>query len=139
MKFFRSKERKQSVQPVSWKITSSCLSMILESAKSVYPNEFIGLLRVEQKHPHTIYEIVLLPGTVSGNSHAMLQLHMRPFDLSIVGTIHSHPSGFYYPSSADRQLFQKYGRVHMIVGYPYLEKTWMAYDSWGNQIPMTVI
>ena len=32
---------------------------------------------------------------------------MRPFNLSIVGTMQSPPSDSCYPSSADRQLFKK--------------------------------
>jgi proteasome lid subunit RPN8/RPN11 len=139
MKIFKSKGKPPTMKPVSWKITDSCLSMILESSKSIYPNEFIGLLRVDTDLSHTITEIVLLPGTVSGDSHALLKLHMRPFDLSIVGTIHSHPSPSYHPSSADKQLFQKYGKVHMIAAFPFTDTTWMAYDAMGNQLQVTVI
>ena len=62
MKFFKSNKKQKEKIPDSWKITSSCLSLILESAKSTYPKEFIGLLRVDRQFLQTITEIVLLPG-----------------------------------------------------------------------------
>ena len=124
---------------MQWKITNRCLSLLLESAKSTHPNEFAGLLRVDTIEKDTIIEVVLLPGTISGSSHAIFQFHMQPIDFSIVGTIHSHPSYSWKPSSADLQLFQKHGRIHMIIANPYIETSWRAYDSNGEEITLTVV
>lgn len=122
-----------------WKITRDCLSFIMESARSMYPREFAGLLRVDELSKDTIIEVMLLPGTVSGNSHAIFRMHMRPVDFSLVGTIHSHPSPSAHPSEADLTLFRKYGKVHMIVAYPFNEKSWQAYDGKGDRIELQII
>ncbi len=82
---------------------------------------------------------MLIPGTISGDSHAIFQLHMMPIDFSIVGTAHSHPSGIPRPSEADLELFQKHGRAHIIVATPYNETSWKAYDYNGSVIEMSVV
>ena len=102
----------------NWKIKHSCLDLIIESAKSVYPNEFGALLRVDDEQKSIISEIILLPGTVQGETHIIFKLHMMPVDFNIVGTIHSHPSPFPIPSDADLELFRKHGRVHIIIANP---------------------
>ena len=122
-----------------WKITKKCLSLILECAKSNYPNEFGGLLRIDPQQKDTITEIVILPGTVSGDSHAIFQLHMMPIDYNIVGTVHSHPSPFPRPSDADLQLFGKFGRIHIIAAKPFTESSWKAYDYNGNSVEMIIV
>jgi proteasome lid subunit RPN8/RPN11 len=140
MSFFKKKKKEKYI-PIqkTWKITRKCLQLILESSKSVYPKEFGGLLRVDSVSKDTITEIVLLPGTISGNSHAIFQLHMLPIDFSIVGTVHSHPSPVPRPSEADLHLFEKFGRVHIIVANPYDEYSWRAYDFRGNKINIDVV
>ena len=137
MSFFKKKE-KSYVKP-EWKITKNCLDFILESAKSSYPNEFGGLLRVDADEKNTIIEVVLLPGTVSGDSHAIFKLHMLPIDFSIVGTIHSHPSPSFHPSEADTFLFRKHGKVHIIAAYPFDRNSWQAYDYNGEEIEVLVV
>jgi proteasome lid subunit RPN8/RPN11 len=122
-----------------WKITRKCLSLILECAKSNYPNEFGGLLRIDPQQKDTITEIVILPGTVSGDSHAIFQLHMMPVDYNIIGTVHSHPSPYPIPSDADLQLFGKFGRIHIIAANPFIESSWKAYDYDGNSVEMIIV
>ena len=80
-----------------------------------------------------------LPGTVSGDVHAVFQLHMLPIDFSVVGTVHSHPSGNYRPSEADLHLFSKFGRIHIIVGSPYTPATWQAYNHDGTPLTLDVV
>ncbi|MBN2066081.1 MAG: Mov34/MPN/PAD-1 family protein [Candidatus Thermoplasmatota archaeon] len=140
MPFFKkNKEENGSISKRKWQITKRCLRLILESAKSTHPKEFGGLLRVDETTKKTIIEVVLLPGTISGNSHAIFQLHMMPIDFSVVGTVHSHPSGMPLPSEADLELFRKHGRVHIIVATPYTKTSWRAYDYNGSAIEMSVI
>jgi len=110
--------------------------MILESSKSMYPREFAGTLRAEGS---TITEVILLPGSLSGARHAIIGLHMRPLDMSIVGSVHSHPSSVIRPSEADLHMFSKYGRVHIITGQPYNENCWKAFDPAGNEVAVEVI
>ena len=138
MSFFRSK-KKRDFKPIQWKIKRKCLDIILEGAKSIYPKEFGGLLRVDTREKNTIIEVILLPGTISGGSQALFKLHMLPIDFSIVGTVHSHPSGIPLPSQADRQLFDKYGRIHIIVANPFSEYSWKAYNYLGDEINITIV
>ena len=137
MGFFKKKEEEI---PNNWNIERECLDFILESAKSSFPKEFGGLLRVlDTKEKDTIGEIVILPGTVSGDSHAIFRLHMLPIDFSIVGTVHSHPSPSFHPSDADVFLFRKFGKVHIVVAYPFTSSSWSAYDYNGKEINISVV
>ena len=72
------KKKKNKVEPIQkrWKIARNCLDLILECAKSEYPNEFGGFLRVDADEKDTITEIVILPGTISGDSHAIFRMNM---------------------------------------------------------------
>ena len=138
MSFFRRK-KKHEYTLIQWRIKRKCLDIILEGAKSIYPKEFGGLLRVDSQAKNTIIEVILLPGTISGGSQALFKLHMLPIDFSIVGTVHSHPSGIPIPSHADLELFDKYGRIHIIVANPFNESSWKAYSYLGNEIDMSIV
>ena len=138
MGFFKKKEQ-QPIRPVQWKISRSCLHLIQETAKSSFPNEFGGLLRVDSKAKDTIVELVLLPGTISGESHALFQLHMMPIDYSVVGTIHSHPSGIPFPSDEDFFFFNKYGKIHIIMASPFTEASWNGFDYTGKQHTIDIV
>jgi proteasome lid subunit RPN8/RPN11 len=117
-------------------IRKKTLRMIMEASKSSYPEEFGAILRAEKG---VISELLLLPGTISGESSALFQLHNLPIDFTIVGTVHSHPTGSTRPSRADLQLFRKYGWVHLIVGYPYSMTQWACYDVTGRRRPLEVV
>ena len=117
-------------------IRRKTLQMILEASKDTYPKEFAAILRAEEG---VITELLLLPGTVSADVHAIFQLHMLPIDFSAVGTIHSHPSGYYSPSEANLQLFSHFGRIHIITGMPYTMHSWQAYDHYGKARSLEVV
>jgi len=117
-------------------ISRKTLRMILEASKDTHPQEFGAILRAEEG---VIFELLLVPGTISGKRHAIFQLHMLPADFSVVGTVHSHPSGVYEPSEEDRHLFSKFGGIHLIVGSPYTEETWAAWTYAGERIPLRVV
>jgi hypothetical protein len=63
---------------------------------------------------------------------------MLPADLTVVGTIHSHPSGALHPSDADIRLFRNWGRRHIIVGAPFGPGSWRAYDGNGEEVRLEV-
>lgn len=118
------------------KIKRETLELILEVSKSCYPNEFAGFLRVERG---VITELVLIPGTISGGTSAVYSLHMLPFDLTIRGTVHSHPTNSCIPSMEDLTLFSKFGGVHIIVAKPFTINSWKAYNSRGEEIVVECI
>lgn len=117
-------------------IKKETIEMILEASRDVYPNEFGAILRAEEG---VITEIMLLPGTLSGSRSAIFQLHMLPIDFTVVGTVHSHPSGSISPSGADVALFQKFGYIHIITGVPFNEDSWRAFDLYGEPIDLEVV
>ncbi len=118
-----------------WRIKRELLEMIMEASKSSYPDEFGAFLRAKN---HIIYEIVMLPGTLSGGRSVIYNLLMKPIDFSIVGTVHSHPSGFPIPSEADLQMFSRSGDVHIIVAYPFQMDSWKAYNRMGEEIEVQI-
>jgi len=136
---FLKKNKTRQHTKVNWKIKHNCLDLIIESAKSIYPNEFGALLRVDDQQKSIISEIILLPGTIQGETHTIFKLHMMPIDFNIVGTIHSHPSPFPIPSDADLELFRKHGRVHIIIANPYNHSSWKAYDYNGEEIKIEIV
>jgi proteasome lid subunit RPN8/RPN11 len=118
-------------------ITRQCLDSALACSRSAFPNEFGGILRADP--PGVISELLLLPGTTAGRRHANFQLYMLPVDLTVSGTVHSHPSGALFPSDADLQLFRHWGRRHIIVGTPFSAGSWRAYDGNGREVPLAVM
>jgi proteasome lid subunit RPN8/RPN11 len=137
MMFFKNKKNK-ALSKKSWKIKRSCLDLIIESSKSIYPREFGGFLRVDEEKKDIISEVVLIPGTISGDSHAIFKLHMMPVDFNIVGTVHSHPGPNPNPSSADMQLFRKHGKIHIIMANPYNLSSWKAFDYNGYETKIEI-
>jgi proteasome lid subunit RPN8/RPN11 len=118
-------------------ISRRTLDSVLASGASSYPNEFGGVLRAEP--PGVIGEMLLVPGTTAGRRHANFRLYMLPADLSIVGTVHSHPSGALHPSEADLRLFRGWGLRHLIVGHPFTQGAWRAYDGNGRETHLAVV
>lgn len=131
-------EAKEPTRRRTWGIEKKTLELIFEVSKDTYPNEFAATLVAKKG---IIREINLLPGTISGGTMAILHTHMQPPDimLSVVGIVHSHPSGNYSPSGADLYFFSKFGNTHIIVGKPYIMNSWQAYDARGVPIKLEVV
>lgn len=132
MGLFRIKDPRANITGIRKKV----LKMIMAASKSSYPNEFGAILRAEKG---VITELMLLPGTESGESAALFRLHMLPVDLTVAGTVHSHPSGSCRPSGADLDLFAKFGWVHIIVCEPYDKHSWQAYTPAGEPRDLKVV
>jgi proteasome lid subunit RPN8/RPN11 len=110
------------------KIKAKALEFILEASRSAYPREFLGLLRAEEG---VVTEVLVAPLPTFEIGSSSTRLDMKPLDPSIVGSIHSHP-GPPLPSRADMHFFSQFGKVHMIVGYPFTPR-----DIWilgGEQL-----
>lgn len=107
-----------------------------ESAKSTYPDEFICLHRV---HDGLIDEMVMLPGTIYGDSHSIIFEWMSPVDLEQSGSAHSHPGYSNEASEDDLTMFGHFGGVHFITCQPYDRKSWAAYNSRGERIHLDML
>ena len=107
-----------------------------ESEKSCYPNEFLCMVR---QNEGVIDEMVLLPGTVYGDSHSFLSEWMSPIDFSIAGTAHSHPGYSNEASDDDLSLFANMGGIHFITCQPYDRHSWKAYNSKGEEVELEII
>nr|HDO80335.1 metalloprotease [Candidatus Bathyarchaeota archaeon] len=111
---------------------------LLEISRELYPREFIGLLRADNKG--VISEVIIPPFSVYGAGEASFSPYMLPFDLSIVGSVHSHPSGIKFPSKRDVNVAFSFGVVHVIVTYPYTSLNDIyAYDKDGNPIKIVIV
>ncbi len=118
-------------------ISRRALDSALASGRSAYPNEFGGVLRADP--PGVISDLLLVPGGTAGRRHANFHLYMLPADLTVVGTVHSHPSGALHPSAADLRLFRSWGRRHLILGAPFGPGSWRAYDGNGDETHLAVV
>ncbi len=107
-----------------------------QAARSTYPDEFLCMTR---EIDGIISEMILLPGTVYGDSHSFLNQWMAPIDYNIAGTAHSHPGYSNQASEADLDWFRNMGGVHLITCQPYDRRSWKAYDSSGNVLDLEVI
>lgn len=117
-------------------IRRGVLDMVAASARASHPREFGATLRAEGG---VVTEVILVPGTLGGDRHAILPLGYLPVDSSIVGTVHSHPGPYAIPSDADKQLFNAFGHTHIIIAEPYTDETWIAYDQNAEEIELEVL
>jgi len=117
-------------------IDRETLRFILGASRSIHPREFAGVLRAAGD---MIKEVLILPGTLSSDESAVLRLHMLPIDPSACGTVHSHPSSSASPSGKDLTLFAKFGYVHIVVAFPYDERSWKTYNHRGEDIKLEVV
>lgn len=111
---------------------------ILAYSRDMHPREILLLLRGAKNDGFQIDEFVIPPSAIHGLGFSTFQPDMIPFDLSILGTVHSHPSGGLRPSVHDLNHF--YGRIMMIVAYPYSSIEDIAiYDGRGRAVPFKII
>ena len=126
------------VKSVTVSLSVELLDAIFEGARRLYPRETILLLRGKKsKDSISVLELVVPPLATYGRGFANIPLHMLPMDFSIVGTVHSHPSGNLAPSDVDFNHF--FGRILMIVGFPFAgEQNVAVYNSRGERLPLHI-
>lgn len=114
------------------------MSHILNNAMAVHPREMILLLRGKtRKNQTTITELIVPPLATHGIGFSGFQPYMLPMDFSLVGTVHSHPSGVAKPSLAD--LHHSFGRIIMIVAFPYNDQGNIAvYNHSGEKLTLRI-
>lgn len=106
------------------------------SARSTFPDEFVCFHRAEDG---IITEMLLVPGSVYGESHSFINDWMSPIDYGKSGSAHSHPGFENWPSDADLEFFGQMGGVHFITCQPYDRTSWKAYDSSGREVPLEIV
>jgi proteasome lid subunit RPN8/RPN11 len=119
-------------------VDEELLRAVLEGARRLYPRELVLLLRGEKKKNLVkISEIVVPPLATHGRGFANIPIHMLPMDFSILGTVHSHPSGNLTPSIAD--LNHIFGIIIVIVGFPFADETDVAvYNRDGEKLRLQI-
>jgi len=118
---------------------SKVMDSLLSYAKIMHPREGVLLLRGKvDKEKIVVNDTEIPPFATHGKAFTSFPLHMLPIDFSIVGVAHSHPSGALKPSTADLNRF--YGRIMVIVAYPYQTQQDMAvFDSEGKALKYEVL
>jgi proteasome lid subunit RPN8/RPN11 len=126
-------------EAVTVQIPKDILDAIYAGAKQLYPRESFLMLRGKKsKGVIRVSDLVLAPLAVHGHGFANFNPYMLSGDFSLVGTVHSHPSGNISPSHVDLNHF--FGRILMIVGPPFEGEACVAvYDSNGEKIPIQII
>jgi proteasome lid subunit RPN8/RPN11 len=121
---------------ISVLVGEELLQAVFETARRLYPREIVLLLRGEKKRNMVkISELIIPPLATYGSGFANIPLHMLPMDFSIVGTVHSHPSGNLTPSTAD--LNHVFGIILMIVGFPFADERNVAvYNRRGEKLTL---
>ncbi len=99
-------------------------------SKNNHPNEFVGLLR--EKHG-MISEILVIPGSRGGRGFASMRQYMVPLISNSMGSVHSHPSNNNRPSKQDLIFFQRNGKFHIIICFPYEDENIAVYDNNGKK------
>jgi proteasome lid subunit RPN8/RPN11 len=120
------------------RIERELMDGILAYSRDVHPKEIILLLRGKAGNDIEVNEVVVPPGVIQGLGFSGFQPHMLPFDLSIVGVVHSHPSGS--SSLSIHDLNHPYGKITMIVAYPYRSvDNITVFGKRGQILPLEVI
>jgi proteasome lid subunit RPN8/RPN11 len=128
-------KRKKDAVEVKRKIIlkKEIIDSIITYAKSWHPNE--GILIVQGKKEKNVIRItglIIPPFSSHGPYYSGFPVYELPFDLSYIGTIHSHPSGSNRPSLEDLNHF--FGLVSLIICYPYDAVNFGAFDRNGTKL-----
>jgi proteasome lid subunit RPN8/RPN11 len=128
-----------AAKPTVIQIPKDILDAIYSGAKQLYPRESFLLLRGKKSKGNIkISDLVLAPFAVHGHGFAHFNPYMFSGDFTLVGTVHSHPSGNISPSHVDMNYF--FGRILMIVGYPFEGQSCLAvYDSNADRLPVEIV
>jgi proteasome lid subunit RPN8/RPN11 len=120
-------------------VPKEIFEMVFESARRVHPKETIFLLRGKKKGDSwNITELIIPPAATYGKGFSGFPMHMLPMDFSIVGSVHSHPSGNISPSAED--LNRSLGKVIVIVGFPYHgSENVAAYNRDGKRLNLQIV
>lgn len=120
------------------RVNESVIEAIQSLCNDNHPNEIILLLRGRREKGDIIVTEYLIPPMGYGTKgSASFPAHMLPMDLTLIGTVHNHPSGNRTPSVGDLHNF--YGRIMMITGPPYSLRDFTVYNKKGESIDSEVV
>jgi len=118
-------------------ISRDLIEGIMELAHGRHPHETILLLRgTMNRNNIEITETILPPFGVGGKGFATFRTSMLPFDLTLIGTLHSHPSGKLSPSVGDLHNF--FGKVMVIIGPPYKPENVVAFNKKSEKMTVNL-
>src|ERR671923_336137 len=119
-------------------ITRQAADGIITYSKTHHPNEAILVLQGKKdKEEIVVNGLIIPPFSMSGPFYSGFPVYDLPFDLSYMGTAHSHPGGSNRPSLDDLNHF--YGMVSIIISHPYEDRTIGAYDRNGNSLEIRIV
>lgn len=132
--FFRRKKEEIGVRR-RIVLTKQITDSIITYAKSWHPNEGILILQGKKdKNLIKVTGLVIPPFSTHGPYYSGFPMYELPFDLSYIGTIHSHPGGSNKPSLEDLNHF--FGLVSVIICHPYEVQNIAAFDRNGNNMEL---
>jgi proteasome lid subunit RPN8/RPN11 len=118
-------------------LTKEIIDSVITYAKSWHPNEGILILQgKKEKNVIRITGLIIPPFSSHGPYYSGFPVYELPFDLSYIGTIHSHPSGSNRPSLEDLNHF--FGLVSLIICYPYDDGNIGAFDRNGIKMDVEI-
>lgn len=119
------------MKQLTLRIPGEILDSIQSFARANHPNEVILLLRGDsKKQTYTVTEFLHPPFARGNPQSASFPSYMLPIDFTIIGTVHSHPSGRLTPSTRDFHSF--YGKIMAIIGPPYTRGAVAAFTKSGE-------
>ena len=130
--FFKKREFRRRVT-----ISREAMDSIISYSKIRHPNEAILIVKGKSRDGHiTVDGLVIPPFSHSGPTFAGFPHSFLPFDMSYVGTVHSHPGGTAEPSLTDLNNF--FGLVSLIIKWPYRDQDIFAWNSKGDGIELSI-
>jgi proteasome lid subunit RPN8/RPN11 len=136
--FFKNKKIKREAVKRHVVMTRQVADGIITYAKSWHPHEGILILQGKIKKEEIIIEgLIIPPFSLHGPYYSGFSGYELPFDLSYIGTAHSHPGGSNKPSLED--LNNYYGLVSIIISYPYEDNTIGAFDRSGKIMEIKIL
>jgi proteasome lid subunit RPN8/RPN11 len=136
--FTKNKERKTEGLKRYLTLKRHVADSIITYAKSCHPNEGILILQGKAKKDNILVDGLVIPPFAShGPYYSGFPTYDLPFDLSYIGTAHSHPGGTNRPSLEDLNNF--YGFISVIISYPYSDTDIGAFDRNGNKVRIEIV
>ena len=118
------------------KVKKELLIGFLALCRAHHPKEFLGILKMDK---NVFTEFILPPGAITSRNTGVFFPNRIPINRDYQGTIHSHPSGNFYPSLQDLNSAFKGKRFNFIVGFPYTLNHIKCFDKSGIELQFQVI